>query len=148
MPLLEELSILDKKAQEILKQSENIKKIAKKYASSQDMLFIGRGYNYPSAIEAALKLKEVSYIHAEGYAAGLAQAGTERARLATVLKSLEAAAGLRGPESTREEIASFSFSLNPAAIRKTVGSSRSKSINRSRESPRMTGATNKSNCSR
>jgi len=70
MPLLKELSVLDKKAEEVLKQSENIKKIAKKYASSKDMLFIGRGYNYPSAIEAALKLKEVSYIHAEGYAAG------------------------------------------------------------------------------
>ncbi len=70
MPLLKELSVLDKKADEVLKQSGNIKKIAKKYASTKDMLFIGRGYNYPSAIEAALKLKEVSYIHAEGYAAG------------------------------------------------------------------------------
>lgn len=70
MPLLEELSHLDEKAQTILDQAEAIQTIAKKYAGIRDILYIGRGYGYPSAVEGALKLKEVSYIHAEGYAAG------------------------------------------------------------------------------
>jgi glucosamine--fructose-6-phosphate aminotransferase (isomerizing) len=64
-PLLKELDVLPSKAQLVLDQNENIK-----YANSRDFLFIGRGYNYPLALEGALKLKEISYIHAEGYASG------------------------------------------------------------------------------
>ena len=48
----------------------NIRQVARKIAASRDALFIGRGTNYPLALEGALKLKEISYIHAEGYAAG------------------------------------------------------------------------------
>ncbi len=69
-PLLKELSLLDKKVAKILEKSIDIAKVAKEYAKYTDMLFIGRGYGYPGAAEGALKLKEVSYIHAEGYAAG------------------------------------------------------------------------------
>jgi glutamine---fructose-6-phosphate transaminase (isomerizing) len=69
-PLLEELAILPKKAQEILETAKAIQKVAKKYAKYRDFLYIGRGYGYPCALEGALKLKEISYIHAEGYAAG------------------------------------------------------------------------------
>lgn len=69
-PLLKELSILPKKAELILAQTETIKKLAKKYAHYRDFLYIGRRYSYPCALEGALKLKEISYIHAEGYAAG------------------------------------------------------------------------------
>ncbi len=69
-PLLKELEDLPAKAQAILDDAENIKAIAKKYAHYRDFLFIGRGYGFPGALEGALKLKEVSYIHAEGYAAG------------------------------------------------------------------------------
>ena len=54
----------------ILEQAPEIQKLAKKYASAGHMLFIGRKHSYPVALEGALKLKEVSYIHAEGYAAG------------------------------------------------------------------------------
>lgn len=54
----------------ILGQKETIKAIAEKYSHSQQFLFIGRGVNYPSALEGALKLKEISYIHATGYPAG------------------------------------------------------------------------------
>jgi glucosamine--fructose-6-phosphate aminotransferase (isomerizing) len=53
----------------ILQQGEHIKTIAKKYCSAHSMLFLGRGYNYPIALEAALKLKEISYIHAAGFPA-------------------------------------------------------------------------------
>jgi glucosamine--fructose-6-phosphate aminotransferase (isomerizing) len=52
------------------KKANQIKKIASKYAHYQNFLYIGRLYNYPTAMEGALKLKEISYVHAEGYPAG------------------------------------------------------------------------------
>jgi glucosamine--fructose-6-phosphate aminotransferase (isomerizing) len=55
---------------EILKQEKHIADIAKQISHARDVLFLGRGINYPIALEGALKLKEISYIHAEGYAAG------------------------------------------------------------------------------
>lgn len=69
-PLLEELDDLPAKAQAILDKAEEIKKVAEKYKDRRDFLYIGRHNGYPSAMEGALKLKEVSYIHAEAYAAG------------------------------------------------------------------------------
>lgn len=69
-PLIEELDALPHKAEEVLAIAGDIKKIAEKYANYDDFLYIGRGYSYPCALEGALKLKEISYIHAEGYAAG------------------------------------------------------------------------------
>ncbi len=69
-PMLKELEELPTKAAKILEQAEAIKAIAEKYQNYHDFLFIGRHYSFPSALEGALKLKEVSYIHAEGYAAG------------------------------------------------------------------------------
>jgi glucosamine--fructose-6-phosphate aminotransferase (isomerizing) len=56
--------------EQCLKRERAIEKIAKKYGHAQDFLYLGRGINYPIALEGALKLKEISYIHAEGYAAG------------------------------------------------------------------------------
>ena len=55
---------------EILKDEKHIAEIARELAGARDVLFLGRGINYPIALEGALKLKEISYIHAEGYAAG------------------------------------------------------------------------------
>ncbi|HMH31278.1 MAG TPA: glutamine--fructose-6-phosphate transaminase (isomerizing) [Methylomirabilota bacterium] len=69
-PLLKELEDLPAKTQAILDQAEKIKEIAEKYKDYRDFLFIGRNTAFPSALEGALKLKEISYIHAEGYAAG------------------------------------------------------------------------------
>ena len=54
----------------VLKQADYIQDIARQYAKYNDFLFIGRLYNFPIAMEGALKLKEISYVHAEGYAAG------------------------------------------------------------------------------
>ncbi|MGC2304340.1 glutamine--fructose-6-phosphate transaminase (isomerizing) [Candidatus Binatus sp.] len=54
----------------IFESEPNIQQIARKYAPAKDFLFLGRGINYPIALEGALKLKEISYIHAEGYSAG------------------------------------------------------------------------------
>lgn len=68
--LLKEISALPDKINEILADSENIRRVAKKYSGYREFLYIGRGYGYPTALEGALKLKEISYIHAEGYAAG------------------------------------------------------------------------------
>lgn len=56
--------------EEILNHQDEIRKIALQYYNSRDFLFLGRGINYPTALEGALKLKEISYIHATGYAAG------------------------------------------------------------------------------
>ena len=67
--LLLELEEVPEKVNAILKNAEDIKKIAKKYKDASDFLFLGRGYNFPVALEGALKLKEISYIHAEGYPA-------------------------------------------------------------------------------
>jgi len=68
--IIMELKALPKKVQKVLDKSADIAVLAKKYANSRDFLFIGRKYNYPIALEGALKLKEISYIHAEGYSAG------------------------------------------------------------------------------
>lgn len=69
-PLMEELTRLPGKIEALLADTSAIEAAAKKYANFTNFLFIGRGYNYPVAMEGALKLKEVSYIHAEGYGAG------------------------------------------------------------------------------
>lgn len=68
--LIDELDQLPQKAKQVLKLAPKIKKLAGKYASYDDFLYIGRGVEFPSALEGALKLKEVSYVHAEGYGAG------------------------------------------------------------------------------
>ena len=64
-----DISNIDKKVHQALSSNNEIKKIAKKFLSSKNCLYLGRGYNFPIALEGALKLKEISYIHAEGYPA-------------------------------------------------------------------------------
>lgn len=68
--IADELLQLPAKVQTILAQNNHIKELAEKYSSYRDFLFIGRGYCFPAALEGALKLKELVYIHAEGYASG------------------------------------------------------------------------------
>ena len=70
LSIMHELNTLPNKIQNILDQAQYIKNVAKKYHSCNNWLFSARRYNYPIAMEGALKLKEISYIHAEGYAAG------------------------------------------------------------------------------
>jgi glutamine---fructose-6-phosphate transaminase (isomerizing) len=62
-----EIKTIPAKIKEILKTKDAIEKIADKYFKVEDFFYIGRGYLYPAALEGALKLKEISYIHAEGY---------------------------------------------------------------------------------
>jgi glucosamine--fructose-6-phosphate aminotransferase (isomerizing) len=69
LQLMLELEAVPAKVEEILKDTSNIERIAVKYKDASDFLFLGRGYNFPVALEGALKLKEISYIHAEGYPA-------------------------------------------------------------------------------
>ncbi len=66
---LAELTLIPEKVKTVLGTHEAIKKVAIHYAAARDFLFLGRGYNFPVALEGALKLKEISYIHAEGYPA-------------------------------------------------------------------------------
>ncbi len=67
--LVNELATVPEKIKEIIADTSVIESIAKKYKDASDFLFLGRGYNFPIALEGALKLKEISYIHAEGYPA-------------------------------------------------------------------------------
>lgn len=69
MHLMNELHEIPDKIPALLNDSEHIKKLANKYKDARDFLYLGRGYNFPVALEGALKLKEISYIHAEGYPA-------------------------------------------------------------------------------
>jgi glutamine---fructose-6-phosphate transaminase (isomerizing) len=69
LQLLNELHNVPEKIRELLTLSPHIQKLAAKYKDSKDALYLGRGYNFPIALEGALKLKEISYIHAEGYPA-------------------------------------------------------------------------------
>lgn len=66
---LHELELIPEKVTEALKADKHIQAIAELYKNSPNMLYLGRGYNFPVALEGALKLKEISYIHAEGYPA-------------------------------------------------------------------------------
>ena len=68
--LIGNLSLLPELMTKYLSTDDHIREIANKYQEYPNFLFLGRGLNYPLAMEGALKLKEVSYIHAEGYAAG------------------------------------------------------------------------------
>ena len=68
--LLEELLRVPHLVQQTLELNPQIEKLSKKYMNVRDFLYLGRGINYPIALEGALKLKEISYIHAEGYPAG------------------------------------------------------------------------------
>jgi glucosamine--fructose-6-phosphate aminotransferase (isomerizing) len=69
LQLMIELEAVPEKVQAILADTSTIQRIAEKYKDATDFLFLGRGYNFPIALEGALKLKEISYIHAEGYPA-------------------------------------------------------------------------------
>jgi glucosamine--fructose-6-phosphate aminotransferase (isomerizing) len=66
---LHELELIPEKVREVLKKDEDVKAIARIYKDATNCLYLGRGYNFPVALEGALKLKEISYIHAEGYPA-------------------------------------------------------------------------------
>jgi len=68
--LTEGISTIDQLVAEVLTQQDKIKQLAEKYQNVQDTFFLGRGFDYAVAQEGALKLKEISYIHAEAYAAG------------------------------------------------------------------------------
>jgi glucosamine--fructose-6-phosphate aminotransferase (isomerizing) len=69
LEILHALEAVPKQLESILAQNKALKKVAKKYAKADDFFFLSRGYTFPIALEGALKLKEISYIHAEGYSA-------------------------------------------------------------------------------
>ncbi len=66
---IQEMKLLPERIRQILDKEEEIKRLAEKFADNKNFLYLGRGYNFPVALEGALKLKEISYIHAEGYPA-------------------------------------------------------------------------------
>jgi glucosamine--fructose-6-phosphate aminotransferase (isomerizing) len=68
--VLDALARAPQQMREVLGKAKDVRSLAKKYMRTEHMLFLGRGTGFPIALEGALKLKEISYIHAEGYAAG------------------------------------------------------------------------------
>lgn len=74
--MLSELQTLPNKIQSILEHKENIQHFANRYVGAKDIFFIGRGIDYAASLEGSLKLKEISYIHSEAYAAGELKHGT------------------------------------------------------------------------
>ncbi|OGF23629.1 glutamine--fructose-6-phosphate aminotransferase [Candidatus Falkowbacteria bacterium RIFCSPLOWO2_02_FULL_45_21] len=68
--IIGELAVLPEKIRQILTLNDSIRQIAKKYYQFRNFAFLGRKYNYPVAFEGAIKLKEISYVHAEGFASG------------------------------------------------------------------------------
>ena len=66
---IKELQLIPDKIKKVLEQNDKIQKLAVKFTFAHNFLYLGRGWNYPVALEGALKLKEISYIHAEGYPA-------------------------------------------------------------------------------
>ena len=68
--VLDALTHVPQQMREVLAKAEKVSRLARKYKGAGHMLFLGRGTGFPIALEGALKLKEISYIHAEGYAAG------------------------------------------------------------------------------
>ena len=66
---LQELNLIPEKIEQMLRSNDHVKEIASIYKDASNFLYLGRGYNFPVALEGALKLKEISYIHAEGYPA-------------------------------------------------------------------------------
>ncbi len=69
LKLIRELSLIPDKVSEVLKKNDQIAELAKTFTYASNCIYLGRGYNFPIALEGALKLKEISYIHAEGYPA-------------------------------------------------------------------------------
>jgi glucosamine--fructose-6-phosphate aminotransferase (isomerizing) len=67
--LISELESIPEKVEKVLKNNDAIKKLSEKFVNARNFLYLGRGYTFPVALEGALKLKEISYIHAEGYPA-------------------------------------------------------------------------------
>lgn len=67
--MIRELSIMPQKMEKVLELNDRIEQISRTYTYATNFLYLGRGWNYPVALEGALKLKEISYIHAEGYPA-------------------------------------------------------------------------------
>lgn len=67
--IIHELSLIPEKQKKLLEQNDHIREIARIFTYAHNFMYLGRGYNYPVALEGALKLKEISYIHAEGYPA-------------------------------------------------------------------------------
>ena len=69
MKIIEEMQELPEKVRQALQCNDEVRRIARKYADCRNFLYLGRQFNFPTALEGALKLKEISYIHAEGYPA-------------------------------------------------------------------------------
>ena len=78
--MFQEIRLIPAKVEAILARADELKEMAKHFRGTKDFVFLGRHFNHPTALEGALKLKEVSYIHASGYAGGEFKDGLQHRR--------------------------------------------------------------------
>ena len=120
LKLAEEIERIPEIVKEVIKRADVIEKIAKKWAMKNDFFFIGRGYMYPVALEGALKLKEISYVHAEGYHAAELKHGPI-ALLEPDVPVIALANDINGKEKTLGNIQECSARKSPVIITATDG---------------------------
>jgi glucosamine--fructose-6-phosphate aminotransferase (isomerizing) len=107
--LVDQLSRIPGKIEEVLRQRDGqCRQLAKAFASASDFLFLGRGIHFPIALEGALKLKEISYIHAEGYPAGEMKHGPN----ALIDESLPVVVLATSDESSPESVLRYEKTLS------------------------------------
>ena len=122
--LLDELNKVPDYIAESLNDVEYIKSISKRYNFARDFFYLGRGYTYPTALEGALKLKEITYIHAEGYAAGELKHGP----LALIDKNIPVVVVIPPGDNYRKTMSNLEEVKSRGAIVLAVGSSDDESL--------------------
>ncbi|MBR0426769.1 MAG: glutamine--fructose-6-phosphate transaminase (isomerizing) [Clostridia bacterium] len=114
--IIKEMLVLPNKLEEVLKISEQIKEIAKQMYKEKDVFYLGRGIDYATAQEASLKVKEISYIHSESYAAGELKHGT----IALIEKGINVIGIMTDPNLVKKTVSNIEEIITRGAITTVV----------------------------
>lgn len=114
--IIKEMLVLPNKIEEVLKTSEQIKEIAKQMYKEKDVFYLGRGIDYATAQEASLKVKEISYIHSESYAAGELKHGT----IALIEKGINVIGIMTDPNLVKKTVSNIEEIITRGAITTVV----------------------------
>ena len=114
--IIKEMLVLPNKVEEVLKSTEQIKEIAKQMYKEKDVFYLGRGIDYATAQEASLKVKEISYIHSESYAAGELKHGT----IALIEKGINVIGIMTDPNLVKKTVSNIEEIITRGAITTVV----------------------------
>lgn len=114
--IIKEMLVLPNKVEEVLKSTEQIKEIAKQMFKEKDVFYLGRGIDYATAQEASLKVKEISYIHSESYAAGELKHGT----IALIEKGINVIGIMTDPNLVKKTVSNIEEIITRGAITTVV----------------------------